>query len=99
MKANYPKNGIPVGNYPNSSMPPQDPFGSMQGFMQQYQSFMQNPAQVVSQKLGVQGNDPSQMIQQLMNSGKMSQNDYNKLNEMARRIQQNPMFAQMFGRR
>ena len=94
MKAHLP-------NMMNGGMPnmPRDPFGSMQGFMQQFNSFMQNPAQMLSQKLGIQGNDPSQMIQQLMNSGKMSQNDYNQLNNIAKQIQQNPSFMQMFGGR
>lgn len=78
---------------------PQDPFGSMQNFMSQFQGFMQNPMQMLSQRLGVQGNDPSQMIQQLMNSGKMSQNDYNNLQRIAKQIQQNPSFMQMFGGR
>ena len=86
MKANVPNM--------NGGMP-QDPFGSMQNFMSQFQCSMQ----MLSQRLGVQGNDPSQMIQQLMNSGKMSQNDYNNLQRIAKQIQQNPSFMQMFGGR
>lgn len=99
MRAHMPNTMNTMPNLPNNASPmPRDPFGSMQGFIQQFTGFMQNPAQMLGQKLGLQGNDPSQMIQQLMNSGKMSQNDYNQLQNIAKQIQNNPMFSHMFRR-
>ena len=41
-------------------------------------------------------NDPHQMIQHLMNSGKMSQQQYNQLQQMAGQMQNNPQYQQMF---
>lgn len=82
-----------------------DPFGSMQGFMQQFQGFAQNPMQFFAQnKLNLPQNidpmkNPQGAIQYLMNNGQMSQEQYNGLQQMAKQIQQNPMFSQMFGRR
>lgn len=77
-----------------------DPFGSMQGFMGQFRGFMQNPMQYIMQKrLNLpQGINPMQnpqaAIQQLLNSGQMTQTQYNQLQQMAGQIQQNPQFAQ-----
>ena len=82
-----------------------DPFGSMQGLINQFTGFMQNPFQFMMQrKLNLpQGIDPVQnpqgAIQYLMNSGAMSQNDYNQLKNMADTIQHNPQFMQMFNNR
>lgn len=76
-----------------------DPFGSMQGFMGQFQSFMQNPAQFIMQKrLNIPQsmmNNPQQAVQYLMNNGQMSQQQFNQLQNMAKRIQNNPMFRNM----
>lgn len=91
MKANIPQ------------MNARDPFGSFQGFAGQFQNFMQNPAAMFKGMNFPQNinpmQDPNGAIQYLMNSGMMSQEQYNGLQQMARQIQQNPMFAQMFGRR
>ena len=51
--------------------------------LQRFQQFRQ----------GFQG-DPQQMIQQMMNSGKINQNQYNQAVQMAQRFQQ--MFKGMF---
>lgn len=81
-------------------MPGRDPFGSMQGFMGQFQNFMGNPMQYMMQKkLNLpQGINPMQnpqaAIQHLMNNGMMSQQQYNQLQQMAGQIQQNPQFEQ-----
>lgn len=78
-----------------------DPFGSMQGFIGKFQGFMQNPMQyMMQQKLNIPQNlmnDPQTAIQHLMNSGAMTQEQYNQLSQMAKQIQQNPQFMQMFG--
>lgn len=75
-----------------------DPFGSMQAMMQQFQQFRQNPMQFMMQRnMGIPQqyqNDPRGAIQYLMNSGRVSQEQYNAANRMARQIQSNPMFKQ-----
>lgn len=77
-----------------------DPFGSMQGFMNQFRGFMQNPAQMLTSRLGIPNNlanDPNGAIQWLMNNGKLSQEQYNKARELAGQIQSNPQFNQIMG--
>ena len=54
----------------NQPMP--GPFGNMQNMMQQFNQFRQS----------FQG-DPKQQVQQLLNSGKMSQAQFNQLKQMA----------------
>lgn len=84
-----------------------DPFGSMQALMGQFQGFMQNPMQYMMQKrLNLPQNinpmqNPQQAIQYLMNNGTLDQQTYNQLQQMAKKIQQNPQFIQQFmgGRR
>ena len=75
-----------------------DPFGSMQGFMNQFSSFIGNPMSFMMQrKLNLpQGfeKNPQAAIQQLMNEGKLSQAGLNQLQQMASQIQNNPMFRQ-----
>lgn len=58
----------------NSQLP--GPFGNMQQMMQKLNQFRQS----------FQG-DPKEQVQQLLNSGKMSQEQYNKLSQMATQIQ------------
>ena len=78
-----------------------DPFGNMQGFMNKFKGFMNNPMQFMMQsKLNIPQeyqNDPNGAIQYLMNSGQLSQAQYNEANRMAKQIQNNPMFQQMMG--
>ena len=52
------------------------PFGNMQEMLGRLNQFRQS----------FQG-DPKQQVQQLLNSGKMSQNQYNQLSQMATQIQ------------
>ena len=49
-----------------------------------------NPMQFMQQlnQLKSRGGDPNQMIQQLMNSGKVSQSQYDAAARMAKQIQQ-----------
>lgn len=58
----------------NSKLP--GPFGNMQDMMTKLNQFRQS----------FQG-DPKQQVQQLLNSGKMSQSQYNQLSQMATQIQ------------
>lgn len=51
------------------------PFGNMQNMLQQFQQFRQN----------FQG-DPQQKVQELLNSGKMSQEQYSTLRVMAQQF-------------
>lgn len=53
------------------------PFGNMINFMQQYQQFMNTRNQ-----LGM-GNNPNAIIQNMMNSGKISQDQYNMAKNIA----------------
>ena len=77
-----------------------DPFGSMQGFMGQFQNFFRNPMQFLMQKkLNIPQNinpmqNPQAAIQHLMNSGQLTQEQYNQLQQTARQIQNNPQFQQ-----
>lgn len=77
-----------------------DPFGSMGGFLNQFRGFVQNPVQFLMQRrLNISQealNNPQAAVQQLMNSGQMSQTQFNQLRQMASQIANNPQFAQMF---
>ena len=79
-----------------------DPFGSMQGFIGQFQGFMRNPMQFLLQRrLNLPQNinpmqNPNQAIQYLMNNRVMSQEQYNQLQQLASQIQNNPQFMQNF---
>lgn len=52
------------------------PFGNMQNLMSQLNQF----------RSGLHG-DPKQQVQELLNSGRMSQTQYNQLSQMATQIQ------------
>lgn len=58
----------------NAQLP--GPFGNMQNFMSQFNQFKQ----------AFQG-DPKQQVQQLLNSGQMSQQQFNQISQMATQIQ------------
>lgn len=70
--------------------------GNMQAFMQ----FMNNPAAFFQQR-GMQMppqsamKSPADMIQYMMNSGGISQQQYNNAAMQARQLQSNPQFMQM----
>lgn len=51
-------------------------FGNMQNLVQQFRQFTQN----------FRGN-PQQQVQQLLNSGRMSQTQFNQLQQMAQQMQ------------
>lgn len=77
-----------------------DPWGSFQGFMNNFQQMMQNPSQYVMQRMGIsqdKAQNPDAILQDLMSSGKLTQQDYNRARQAAMRIQNNPMFKSMMG--
>lgn len=78
-----------------------DPFGSLKGMLGKFQGFMQNPMQFLTQnKLNIPQeymSDPNKAIQYLMNSGKLSQQQYNWALNTAKRIEGNPQFQRFIG--
>jgi hypothetical protein len=78
-----------------------DPFGSLQAMLGRFRNFMGNPMQFLAQnRLNIPpnvGNDPQSIMQYLMNSGQLSQEQYNWAASMAKQIENNPQFMQMFG--
>lgn len=54
----------------------QNPLGNMMNFVQQFNQF----------KTNFRG-DPKQQVQQLLESGQMSQDQFNRLSEMAKQFQ------------
>ena len=77
-----------------------DPFGSMNGFLNQFKGFVQDPARFIMQrKMGLSPDafqHPQAAVQQLMNNGQLSQQQFNQLQQTAHRITKNPLFMQMF---
>lgn len=75
-----------------------DPFGSFQGMLGQFQRFIQNPIQYMLQKnLNIPPeytNDTNGVIQYLMNTGKLTQEQYNWVKQQADQIEHNPQFMQ-----
>lgn len=63
-----------------NSLGTQQPMNGMQGMMQKFQQFQQ-----------MFRGDPKQQIQQMLNSGKVNQSQYNQAVQMAQQ------FKQMFG--
>lgn len=67
-----------------------DPFGSKKNMMEQYGNFQQNPMQFMAQRgLNIPQEyaaDPDGAIQYLMNSGKLTQQQYNFAAQFANAI-------------
>ena len=66
-------------------------------FFNSFRGFMGNPMQMLMQRMNIpqnMANDPNAIIQHLMNSGQMNQNQYNQLKRTAEQIQNNPQFIQ-----
>lgn len=72
----------------------------MMNIFQQFQGFLQNPMQfLLKRNLGLTEemlNDPNQAIQYLMNSGKITQEQYNQAVRQAKQLKNNPQFQQIF---
>lgn len=66
----------PLFNGNNGNAPIGGPFGNMINLVDQFNQFKNN----------FQGN-PKEQVQQLLNSGKMTQEQFNKLQNMARQLQ------------
>ena len=62
---------------------------NQQAILSQFGRFMRNPGQALSQAQipGQMANDPNQIIQYLLDSGKVSQGNYNKAAQMAKELQ------------
>ena len=73
---------------------------SFNDFANRYSGFMNNPVQTLLQNnVNIPQNmqNPQSIVQHLMDSGQMTQQQFNQLQDIAKRIQQNPRFVQMFG--
>lgn len=74
-----------------------DPFGSMQGMLNQFRNFMGNPMSFMQQRnmqipQGV--NNPTDIIQNMLNNGQITQEQYNYVNQLKNQIQSNPQYQQ-----
>ena len=73
-----------------------DPFGNIQNFIGQFRQFMSNPAQMMMQnKLNIPQEymkNPNDAIQYLMDTGKLTQDQYNQASRTANMIK--PFFKQ-----
>lgn len=79
-----------------------DPWGSFQNFMNGFREMAANPAQYMMHRYGISqdiANNPNAIIQKLMSEGKVTQQQYNSARQAALRIQNNPLFSQLMGRR
>lgn len=80
-----------------------DPFGSFPNMMSRFGNFMQNPMQALLQRrINVPQNmmnNPAAIMQHMMNTGMLNQQQYNMARMTAQQAQNNPMFQQMMGRR
>ena len=75
-----------------------DKWGSFQNFMNDFSQLAKNPIQYAMQKMGIPqniANDPDAIVQQWMNEGKVSQEQYNEARKAAGMIQNNPLFRQL----
>lgn len=65
-------------------------------FFNGFKGFMGNPMQMMAGMNIPKNmmNNPNEMIQHLLNSGRMNQSQYNQLKQMAGQIQNNPQFQQ-----
>lgn len=74
----------------------QQMLGQFQGFMQNPMGFMlQNKLQIPKEYM----NNPNDAIQYLMNTGKISQDQYNWARNQAKQLQNSPDFMKMFGQK
>ena len=59
------------------------PFGNIQNLMQGYRQFMAQKDQFLNQIPKEMGNNPNQIIQNMMNNGTVSQQQYNQARSIA----------------
>ena len=86
------------GNLNRIKMESLDMVGNMKDIMDMYQRFRQNPMQMLNQRFNIPQNvnlnDPNAILQHLMNSGQVSQNQINQVMQM----KNNPMIQQLMNR-
>lgn len=61
---------------------------------QMMQQFKQNPMSMLSKRFNIpqnMSNDPNQIIQHLMNTGQISQSQYNMANQQLKQLRKNSM--------
>lgn len=91
-----------MNNPMNNGGNPGNGMQGMQQMMGQFQSFMSNPMQALTGKFNIPqnlANNPAGMVQHLLDSGQMTQQQYSQLQNMANQLQQNPLFAQFMRRK
>lgn len=75
-----------------------DMVGNLKDITDMYQRFRQNPMQMLNQRFNIPQNvnlnDPNAILQHLMNSGQVSQNQINQVMQM----KNNPMIQQLMNR-
>jgi len=70
----------------------------MNNMFNQFMAFAKNPMSFIT-KMNVPQqylNNPDSIIQYLMNTGQISQDQYNQIVKQAKELQNNPMFKQLF---
>lgn len=86
------------GNRNRIRMEKLDMFGNLKDITDMYQKFRQNPMQMLNQRFNIPQNvnlnDPNAILQHLMNSGQVSQNQINQVMQM----KNNPMIQQLMNR-
>lgn len=71
---------------------------NVKALFEAYTQLMQNPIQML-QKLNIPNecqDNPQKAIQYLMNTGRVSQEQYNAASNQLKQLQNNPMFKQYF---
>ena len=72
--------------------------GNMKDIVDFYQRFRQNPIQMLNQRFNIPQNvnlsDPNAILQHLMNTGQVTQNQINQVMQM----KNNPMIQQLMNR-
>ena len=75
---------------------------NMNNLIGMFRQFQSNPTQFFrSRGMNISQdmlNDPNKIIQQMMNTGQLSQEQYQQAQNIARNIQNNPMFQNFFRR-
>lgn len=75
-----------------------DMVGNMKDIMDFYQKFKQNPMMMLNQRFNIPQNvnlsDPNAILQHLMNTGQVTQNQINQVMQM----KNSPMFKQFMGK-
>lgn len=75
-----------------------DMVGNLKDITDMYQRFRQNPIQMLNQRFNIPQNvnlnDPNAILQHLMNSGQVSQNQINQVMQM----KNNPMIQQLMNK-